>query len=392
MTINNPTKLTKGILSDIAEIIMGQSPEGESYNKEGIGVPLINGPTEFGETHPITIQWTNKPTKYANNNDLLLCVRGSSIGRMNLANDTYCIGRGVAAIRPLNAEVNSDYLYFLIEKNVTRILKNSTGSTFPNLSGAELKSFPIAIPNLNEQQLIGAFFRKISAKIQLQQKKIDLLKEQKEGFIQKIFSLEFRFKDEDGKDYPSWSKQKLSSFAERVTRKNSELITTRPLTISAQYGLIDQTEFFNKTVASGNLTGYYLLQKGEFAYNKSYSKGYPLGAIKRLDNYENGALSTLYICFSIKENVDSDFLVHYFDSSQWHQEVALICVEGARNHGLLNVSVNEFFETQHSTPCLEEQKKIAGFLNKINKRIELNEQTLMNLQQQKQAFMQQMFI
>ncbi|WP_337983039.1 restriction endonuclease subunit S [Lysinibacillus sp. C5.1] len=256
----------------------------------------------------------------------------------------------------------------------------------------DFKKHKITLPSVKEQIKISGLFKSINHRIQLQQEKIDLLKEQKKGYMRKIFSQELRFKDTDGLEYPEWSQQKLGNFSERVTRKNSNLVTTRPLTISAQHGLIDQVEFFNKTVASENLTGYYLLSKGEFAYNKSYSNGYPLGAIKRLDNYENGALSTLYICFTPKDNVNSNFLVHYFDSTQWHKEVSLICVEGARNHGLLNVSVNEFFETQHYLPCLDEQKKIANFFDQINKKIKLNEQTLFNLQQQKKAFMQQMFI
>ena len=140
-----------------------------------------------------------------------------------------------------------------------------------------------------------------------------------------------------------WEKKHLSNMVERVVRKNKDNRTQRPLTISAQYGLVDQEEFFNKIVASKNLEGYYLLEKGEFAYNKSYSNWYPFGTIKRLDRYDNGAVSTLYICFNNKENYNSDYLVHYFESSKWHREVSMIAVEGARNHGLLNVSVPDFF-------------------------------------------------
>lgn len=322
--------------------------------------------------------------------DSISIVSRVGVGKLAFIQHDYCTSQDFQSLvgfkdRPI-------FLSYLLQKELIKLSMMTQGTSIKGITKVELANLKINVPSISEQNKIEKLLISLDKKIQLQQEKIDLLKEQKKGFMQKIFSQEFRFKDEIGQEFPSWEKQNLSSFSERVTRKNSELLTTRPLTISAQYGLIDQTEFFNKTVASVNLTGYYLLQKGEFAYNKSYSNGYPLGAIKRLDAYENGALSTLYICFSIKENVNSDFLVHYFDSSQWHQEVALICVEGARNHGLLNVSVGEFFETQHNLPCLEEQKKIAEFLNKINKKIELNEQTLMNLQQQKQAFMQQMFI
>lgn len=86
-------------LGDVAEVIMGQSPKGNSYNRDGNGLPLINNPTEFTKKHPIKVQWTTEPTKLCKPLDLLLCVRGSSTGRMNIANDEFCLGRGVAAIR-----------------------------------------------------------------------------------------------------------------------------------------------------------------------------------------------------------------------------------------------------------------------------------------------------
>ena len=130
-----------------------------------------------------------------------------------------------------------------------------------------------------------------------------------------------------------WDRKKLKDFAVRVNRKNKNLETTLPLTISAQYGLVDQATFFNKVVASANLSNYYLLRKGEFAYNKSYSSDYPWGAVKRLDNYEMGALSTLYFCFCPNTEVNSDYLTHYFESSKWHWVISEIAGEGARNHG-----------------------------------------------------------
>ena len=168
-----------------------------------------------------------------------------------------------------------------------------------------------------------------------------------------------------------WEKQKLSDFVERVTRKNKNNESKLPLTISAQYGLVDQITFFNKVIASNDISGYYLLKKGEFAYNKSYSGDYTWGAVKRLDRYEQGALSTLYICFSPLECVISDYLVHYFETKKWHREVSEIAVEGARNHGLLNIGVADYFNTKHFLPSKKEQKKIAAFLNLIEKRIAL---------------------
>lgn len=168
-----------------------------------------------------------------------------------------------------------------------------------------------------------------------------------------------------------YKKYNLYEFATRVTRKNKDNFSNLPLTISAQYGLVDQVSFFNKTVASKDMSGYYLLKNGEFAYNKSYSNDYPWGAIKRLDLYDMGCLSTLYICFKPNDNiVNSNYLAHYFESPKWHKQVADIAGEGARNHGLLNIAVNDFFNTKHAVPTIENQIKIAKFLDLIEARIQ----------------------
>ena len=164
-----------------------------------------------------------------------------------------------------------------------------------------------------------------------------------------------RFPEFDGE----WEKVTLSKVVTRITRKNKNNESRLPLTISAQYGLVDQISFFNKVVASADMSNYYLLKEGEFAYNKSYSSEYPWGAIKRLDRYPKGALSSLYICFGINDNIDSDFIMHYFESSKWHREVSNIAGEGARNHGLLNIAVGDFFNTSHYIPSNnKEQQKI----------------------------------
>ena len=168
-----------------------------------------------------------------------------------------------------------------------------------------------------------------------------------------------------------WHKYALSDFATRITRRNKNNESSLPLTISAQSGLVDQITFFNKTVASVDLSGYYLLYNGDFAYNKSYSNDYAWGAVKRLDKYEKGCLSSLYFVFHPTDKVDSDYLTHYFETSKWHKGISDIAGEGARNHGLLNMAVDDYFATKHYLPSLSEQKKIACFLNLITKRIEI---------------------
>ena len=174
---------------------------------------------------------------------------------------------------------------------------------------------------------------------------------------------------------------RLDAFTKRVMRKNKSNQSRLPLTISAQYGLVDQITFFNKVVASTDLSNYYLLKKGEFAYNKSYSSDYPWGAIKRLDNYDQGALSSLYICFAPQDNVVSDFILQYFESPKWHKGISEIAVEGARNHGLLNVAVQDFFHTYHYVPKdKKEQIKISKLLMLLDERIATQSKIIDKLQ------------
>ena len=140
--------------------------------------------------------------------------------------------------------------------------------------------------------------------------------------------------------------------------------------------MIDQNEFFDKRIASKDVRGYYLIKKGEFAYNKSTSVDAPLGAIKRLDKYKNGVLSTLYILFKIIDDTStsSDYLVTYYATDLWHRGIQSIAAEGARNHGLLNIAPNDFFETMLSIPLnISEQKKVGDFFISLNHLITLHQ-------------------
>ncbi|MBT9677171.1 restriction endonuclease subunit S [Levilactobacillus brevis] len=188
-----------------------------------------------------------------------------------------------------------------------------------------------------------------------------------------------------------WEERKLSSISERVTRKNKNNESTLPLTISAQDGLVDQNDFFNKQVASRDVTGYFLVKNGEFAYNKSYSNGYPWGAIKRLDKYDMGVLSTLYIVFR-PTKINSQFLVSYYDTTRWYREVSKNAAEGARNHGLLNIAPTDFFNTLLVVPkIVDEQQKIGSFFKHLDDTIALHQRKLAKLKELKQGYLQKLF-
>ncbi len=191
-----------------------------------------------------------------------------------------------------------------------------------------------------------------------------------------------------------WEQRKLGDLVERITKKNQDLLSELPLTISAQYGLIDQKEFFDKRVASKDISGYYLIKNGEFAYNKSTSTDAPWGAIKRLDRYETGVLSTLYIVFGIKKDTElnSNFLTAYYSTNLWHKEIHEIAAEGARNHGLLNISPADFFKTKLSTPQdLKEQNKIGNYFIQLDQLITLHQRKCDEIKKLKKYMLQNMF-
>ena len=192
----------------------------------------------------------------------------------------------------------------------------------------------------------------------------------------------------------AWEQRKLGDIVERITRKNTNNESDLPLTISAQYGLIDQNEFFDKRIASKDVSGYYLVKNGEFAYNKSTSNDAPWGAVKRLDRYKNGVVSTLYIVFSIRDSntTDSDFLATYYDTDRWHSGIQAVAAEGARNHGLLNISASDFFNTTLKMPAdIEEQRKIGAFFKEIDNTITLHQRKLESMKLLKKSLLQKMF-
>ncbi len=199
------------------------------------------------------------------------------------------------------------------------------------------------------------------------------------------------YKSCDGYKIPKeWHIVRFDSLFSRVTRKNDEN-NQNVLTISAQQGLISQIEYYNTLYASENKTGYTLLHRGDFSYNKSYSSGYAYGAIKRLDAYEKGIVSPLYLCFTPRQGVNSEFYLQYFEAGCFDREIYKIAQEGARNHGLLNVSTEDFFHSMLVFPPLEEQERITEILTQCDHVIELKEQKLDELKQLKKEFLRKMF-
>ncbi len=294
-------------------------------------------------------------------------------------------------------DVFKKYVFFT-DSFRKEMMSKSSMTTRALTSGTAIKNMVFYHPlSKEEQKKIGDYFSKLDNLITLHQRKCDETKKLKKCMLQKMFPKEgekvpeIRFSGFTG----DWKQRKLGEIVNRLTRKNSKLISELPLTISAQQGLIDQNEFFDKRVASKDVSGYYLIKNGEFAYNKSTSNDAPWGAIKRLDCYENGVLSTLYIVFEIKDEtlVNSDFLVAYYNTNLWHKGIHEIAAEGARNHGLLNIAPTDFFKTKLKLPAdIEEQQEIGEYFKKIDSIITFHQQKCDELKNIKKFMLQNMFV
>ena len=321
---------------------------------------------------------------------------GKAVEVNGLTEENLVAGLHTIVARPKDKKAEFFLGYYINSNTYHRqLLRLIQGSKVSSISKGNLQKTLVSFPkDFEEQQKIGAFFKKIDDTLAVHQRKLDLLKEQKKGYLQKMFP-------KNGAKVPElrfagfaddWEQCKLSDITKRVIRKNKNLESTLPLTISAQEGLIDQNEFFNKTIASRDVSGYYLIKNGEFAYNKSYSNGYPWGAVKRLNRYNMGVLSTLYIVFK-PTNIDSDFLEKYYDTTYWHKEISKHAAEGARNHGLLNIAATDFFKTELViSKSLEEQQKIGSFFKQLDDTIALHQRKLDLLKEQKKGFLQKMFV
>ena len=276
------------------------------------------------------------------------------------------------------SNIEANYLYTYVSRESYWRLKvaAASGTGSKRIHEKTFLDFNIDVPSLDEQKLISNTFDLVNRFITLHQRKLNNLKLKKKALLQKLFP-------KNGERYPelrfsgftdAWEQRKLSQITVRVTRKNGNQ-SDLPLTISAQDGLVDQRKYFNRQVASRDMSNYYLIKKGEFAYNKSYSEGYPFGAVKRLEYYDIGALSTLYILFEITDkNISSDFLVSYYMTHLWYKEVSKRAAEGARNHGLLNISTEDFFNSELNIPnSIEEQVKIGNLIKQFDKFITLHQ-------------------
>ncbi len=296
--------------------------------------------------------------------------------------------------RPIPSKLSSEYLGLHInsEKGISEVNRLMAGGGKPNLNSGELKKYKLLTPTIEEQRKIASILGTWSKAINTTERLIGISKQQKKALMQQLLIGRKRLLDDSDKPFSDgWNKITMETICCRVIEKNNKK-SKNVVTISAQHGLIRQQDYFKKVIASETLDNYFILRKGQFAYNKSYSNGYPMGAIKRLNRYEDGVVTSLYICFDIVDvsKTDPNFLEHYFESGLLNRGLTRVAAEGGRAHGLLNVKPSDFMALELVIPCYHEQQKIAAALTISDKEIELLENQVSQLKQEKKALMQQL--
>ncbi|MDY0328347.1 MAG: restriction endonuclease subunit S [Arcobacteraceae bacterium] len=367
-----------GGLSKIANVEMGQSPLGDTYNTEQIGVALINGPTEFTVRYPIKKQWTSKPTKLCKKGDILICVRGSSTGRINISNDEYCIGRGVAAISNKKQKGNIDFIEQILNILSEKILKLTSGSTFPNIDKKTLNEFSIPLPPLKEQEKIAEILTTWDEAITKQTELLRAKELLKIALMQKLLSGEVRFSGFSDE----WEEIRLGKYIKEISKKNKENVEL-VLSVTNKHGFIAQKDYFEKEVASKDTSNYKIVKKGNFAYNPSRIN---VGSLGLLEEYEIGILSPMYVIFECLKGLDKQYLNYWLNTHNFTGNLSKFLSGSVRD----SLAFNDMKLMKIKLPSLPEQQKIAEVLSLADDEINLLKNELEELKLQKKALMQKL--
>lgn len=273
--------------------------------------------------------------------------QGKTRGQVAILGLDAAINQACAAIL-LKPEADRDYVYQQLRFRYESIRALSNTGSQENLNAELIREIALPLPSPKAQKDIADALRSWDAAIQKTEQLIAAKERASKALMHRVFRAD------------AYPRLRLSEFTHRVTRKNLEG-DGHPLTISGAEGLISQSRYFGKRIAAEKTDHYTLLKRGEFAYNKSYSAGYPLGAIKRLDSYAEGIVSTLYLCFALDEVKApiSDYFAYFCEAGGFNHQIYQVAQEGARNHGLLNVTADDFFAMAMSIPPRDVQERVV---------------------------------
>ena len=378
----------KCTLGEIGETYIGLTYSPADVVNEGGTIVYRSSNIKNGEINYSDIVRVKKRIKdsiITRKDDLLICARNGSsrlIGKNALLKETDVDQTFGAFMMVYRSNDNHFVHQLLCTKGYYSQVSENLGARINQITASNIKDFEFSFPqSIDERNKIAAFLDLIDERISIQNR-----------VIEDCITLEKEIQEQTFSQITA-PLVPLSAISRRITERNTHRESNNVLTISAQEGLVSQLEYFNKSVASENLSNYYLLHNGDFAYNKSYSGEYPWGAIKHLEKYNIGVLSPLYFCFKPdKEKVDANYLQFFFETKLWHKHIAEIAVEGARNHGLLNMAIGDFYTMPILLPTMREQQSIVERLSAFRQKRVTEESIYALLVQQKQHLLQKLFI
>ncbi len=389
-------------LEDFATIVRGGSPRpideyitNDTNGLNWLKIGDIGKESKFiTTTQEKVISAALTKTRVVNSGDLILS-NSMSFGRPYILKIKTCIHDGWIAVSKIDNGIDRYYLYYLMMIPASQVYfsNNAAGSGVQNLNADIIKLLPVLYPSLPEQQRIADCLSSLDERITTEAQKLDLLKAHKKGLAQKLFPAEGqtlpRPRFPEFRDDRPWSFQSLGKLAKYSTRKNAGGDITRVLTNSAEFGVIDQRDFFDKDIANqGNLEGYYIVEEGDYVYNPRISTVAPVGPVSK-NKIGLGVMSPLYTVFRFNNQQD-DFYAHYFKSTHWHHYMRQASSTGAR-HDRMSITNNDFMGMPLPVSTPEEQQKIADCLSSLDDLITAQARKVELLKTHKKGLMQQLF-
>lgn len=389
-----PEGWRRSTLGEIARITSGGTPDRSEPSYWGGSVPWVTtGEIQFNTITDTAEKITeaglkNSSAKLFPPGTLLMAMYGQGKTRGQVAKLAIeaCTNQNSAAIL-LNEGHDPDFYFHFLSWKYDEIRDFGHSGGVSHLNAGLLKQIAVPVAPIEEQRRVAQVLGVWDEAITNLERSVLATRRRNRSFMVALLTGRRRLSG----TFSAWRHVDLDRLFERVHRKNVDG-NANVLTISAEYGLINQRDFFNKSVASTDLSGYTLLQRGDFAYNKSYSAGYPMGAIKPLVLYDAGVVSSLYLCFRLREGTSAsfDFFRHYFEAGLLNEGISGIAQEGARNHGLLNVGIGDFFQLRLHIPDADEQHAIATAINTAESDEQCQLRQLSTLKTEKLALMQQL--
>lgn len=282
------------------------------------------------------------------------------------------------------------YKFYLKTPNYIQILNSKLEGIRDGkmISYQYFSSFKLPYPSLPEQEKIADFLTSVDDKINLLKKKKELLEQYKKGVMQKIFSQELRFKDDEGKDFPEWEAKTLKDVTFKTDKKNKNRLHLSIYSVNNVEGFVPQSEQFeglDSNERGYDVSMYKIVGKNTFAYNPARIN---VGSVGLYKGNSEVIISSLYVCFQTTENLYDEFLLKFLKSYNFNNQVLKIAEGGVRQY----LFYENFSQIKIPLPSIDEQKKIANFLTALDDKIDLVEQQITQTELWKKGLLQQMFV